>query len=564
MAYFLKKMNRKNGLYLAIYESFYSSDSKDTRHRCYQALGTVDYLKNKGIDDPIAFYSNEVRLLNLKRKEDKANNKFNQKLISEVSPEKLLGYFPLSRVLNNLDIKTSFDYIQKGRVFRFSLYDVFTSLVYARAVAPSSKHKTFHDVLPSLYKETQCSYDQILECTEFLGSEYERFVEILTVATKDNYSLNTSRTYFDCTNFYFEIDRESFIQRKGPSKENRKDPIVGMGLLLDANMIPIGMKIYPGNESEKPVLRNVIESLKNQNNIEGKTIQIADKGLNCARNIIEAVNHNDGYIFSKSVKTLPEEERKWVLSQDDYKYYVDENKNIKYGLKSCVDEFVYKYKDENGREFIKKIKEKRICIYNPKLARKKLQEIERLVEKAHKLSHSQAKRSEYGESSRYVDFIDSKGNKAESKINEDKINKDRELAGYNMLVTSETHMNDDEVYKAYLNLWRIEESFRVMKSELDARPVYLQKENSIKGHFLICYTAVLLLRLLQIHELKNKYSTSEICRFIKEFKVVQINENRYINLTRLSPFIRELSVIMNLPLTNFYFTQKQINMMHTR
>ena len=133
-----------------------------------------------------------------------------------------------------------------------------------------------------------------------------------------------------------------------------------------------------------------------------------------------------------------------------------------------------------------------------------------------------------------------------------------------MLVTSETHMNDDEVYKAYHNLWRIEESFRVMKSELDARPVYLQKENSIKGHFLICYTAVLLLRLLQIHELKNKYSTSEICRFIKEFKVVQINENRYINLTRLSPFIRELSVIMNLPLTNFYFTQKQINMMHTR
>ena len=119
-----------------------------------------------------------------------------------------------------------------------------------------------------------------LDAVEFIGSEYEKFVEIFTVATKENFSIDTKHTYFDCTNFYFEIDKENSFQRKGPSKEGRHDPIVGLGLLLDSNMIPIGMKMYPGNESEKPVLRKTIQDLKKQNNIDGRTIQIADKGLN--------------------------------------------------------------------------------------------------------------------------------------------------------------------------------------------------------------------------------------------------------------------------------------------
>ena len=131
--------------------------------------------------------------------------------------------------------------------------------------------------------------------------------------------MNTSKTYFDCTNFYFEIDKEDEFRKKGPSKENRRDPIIGLGLLLDANQIPIGMKLYPGNESEKPIIREVIKDLKNRNQITGKTIQVADKGLNCSNNIINAIKNKDGYIFSKSVKQLPEVEQTWVLLDNDYK-----------------------------------------------------------------------------------------------------------------------------------------------------------------------------------------------------------------------------------------------------
>ena len=163
-----------------------------------------------------------------------------------------------------------------------------------------------------------------------------------------------------------------------------------------------------------------------------------------------------------------------------------------------------------------------------------------------------------------MNFVDKDGNKATVTLNETAIEKDKKLAGYNMLVTSEYKMNDQDIYEAYHNLWRIEESFRVMKSELDARPVYLQKEDSIKGHFLICYVTVLLLRIFQFKVLKNKYSTSEICNFIREFRVVKINETRYINMTRASKFVTDLAYILGQPITNYYLTDKQIKMMHTR
>lgn len=564
MAYFLKVSKQQTRTYLSIYESFYSPDVKGTKHRCYKHLGNLDKLIAGGIVDPIAHFKKEVDELNAAKKAEKEIIKKTEKVISSVSPERYLGYFPLANVLNTLDVEQHFDLMQSTRNFHFNVFDIFSSLVFARAVAPFSKYKTFHDILPSLFKKMDYSYDQLLDAVEFVGSEYEKFVEIFTVATRDNYGLDTKHTFFDCTNFYFEIDKENLFQKKGPSKENKKAPIVGMGLLLDANMIPIGMKMYPGNESEKPVLRDTIHSLKSQNNIKGRTVQIADKGLNCAKNIIDATNNCDGYIFSKSVKQLPDKELKWVYIDDGFKDVCDESGNIIYSYKSCVDEFEYKYKDENGNTVQKKVKEKRVLTYNPKLARKKLLEIDKMINKAKKLNSYQAKKSEYGECGKYVNIKSSDGGKATYELNEDIIEKDRKLAGYNMLVTSETKMTEQDIYDAYHNLWRIEESFRVMKSDLDARPVYLQKENSIKGHFLICYVTVLLTRILQFKVLENKYSTSNICNFFRDFKLVKINERQYINLTRSSNFIIELASKLNQPLTNYYLTNKQIKMMHTR
>ena len=557
MAYFLKKSNTKKGLYLQIYESFYNAEKNQTSHRSFKAIGYVSDLITNGIDDPVSFYKAEVDKMNQERNKDKVQ------MISTSSAIRHLGYFPFKAIMDNLNISKFISLYQLTNDFDFSIYDVLSALIYARAVNPCSKHRTFREVIPCLLENYSFSYDQLLKGLGFLGNEYEKIVELFTTQVSEKYALNTNISYFDCTNFYFEIDREDDFRRKGPSKENRRDPIVGLGLLLDSNLIPIGMKMYPGNESEKPVLREVVNSLKSRHGINGHTVQVADKGLNCSENILNARKNGDGYLFSKSVKQLPETERTWVILDNGYREIYDSEGNLKYKLKECIDKFPYTYTDENGKKHKINLTEKRVVTYNPSLARKKKIEILKMVEKAKGLSAAMAKRNEYGETSRYVIFKStSKGQKTDDKvkteINQDQINKDLEVAGYNMLVTSEVKMDAVDIYNTYHNLWRIEESFRIMKTDLDARPVYVQKEDTIKGHFLICYLTVLLGRILQFKILENKYSSSEIFEFVKNFNVAS-SEGKYINLARSNTFIKEFAKQTNLPLEHYILTQKNIN-----
>ena len=474
----------------------------------------------------------------------------------------------MKNINDKLSVKKYIDLMQTTTDFRFNVYDLISALIYARLVQPCSKSKTFDEVIPKLFESYDFSLNQLYDGLEYIGCEYEKIIEIYNHQIQQMYQFDTSHTYFDCTNFYFEIDKEDDFRKKGPSKENRKEPIVGLGLLLDVNQIPIGMKLFPGNQSEKPVLRKVIDDLKKRNAVSGRTIQIADKGLNCAENIFHALKNGDGYIFSKSVKQLPETEKVWVLLPNDYKDVKDAEGNTLYCIKECVDEFEYKFTDsETGSLKKYKITEKRIVTFNPKLAKKQIYEINKEVEKARLLKASQAKKSEYGDSAKYVIFtpVDKKGNDTDGRVkvtmNEELIKKSLELAGYNMLVTSEISMGAREVYTAYHNLWRIEESFRIIKSQLDARPVYLQKENTIVGHFLICYLAVLLTRLLQFKILKNNYCSEDLFEFIRDFRVAKISDRKYINLSRGTEFIKDFSTLCNLPLTSYFLSDGEIKKM---
>lgn len=566
MAYFLKKTNNKKGTYLQIYSSFYDPERGHTAHKSYKAIGYVHELQATGIDDPISFYKEEVIRLNQEVKAEKNGKKAKQ--ISDDSPEKLIGYFPMKNINDKLSVKKYIDLMQTATDFRFNVFDMISALVYARLVHPCSKAKTYDEVIPKLFDSYDFSLHQLYDGLEYIGCEYEKIIEIYNHQIQQMYKFDTSHTYFDCTNFYFEIDKEDDFRKKGPSKENKKEPIVGLGLLLDANQIPIGMKLFPGNQSEKPIIRNIIDDLKKRNSISGRTIQIADKGLNCAENIYHALKNGDGYIFSKSVKQLPETEKTWVLLDNDFRDIRNANGDVLYRIKECIDEFEYKFKDaDSGKEKKFKITEKRIVTYNPKLAKKQIYEINKEVEKARLLKASQAKKSEYGDSAKYVLFTttDKKGNETDGKIkvtmNEELIRKSLELAGYNLLVTSELSMRDNAVYDAYHNLWRIEESFRIMKSQLDARPVYLQKEDTIIGHFLICYLAVLLTRLLQFKVLKNNYCSEELFEFVHDFRVAKISDRKYINLTRGSSFIKEFAAICNLPLTSYFLSDGEIKKM---
>ena len=454
----------------------------------------------------------------------------------------------LYSLIDELDVKETIDILASQMRFQFSVFDLITQLIYARVISPCSKSKTASHVFPYIYGSSTISEDQVYDGCSFIGESYKKYIDLFNHSYEKYFKRDLSNVFFDCTNYYFEIDLPSDDKQKGPSKENRHSPIIGQALLLDADLVPVSMQMYPGNESEKPYIRKVIEEMKQRHNVSGKTIQVADKGLNCARNIYSAVKEaNDGYIFSKSIhgKNLSEKEKKWVLLENDtnvFSNYTDERGNISFRLKSCIDSFDYSFKEidpETGKESVTRfsVKEKRIVSYNPNLAKKQRLEIMKMVDKASKFStYKNIAKDELGDCAKYVDIItkDSTGKtiKPIIDLNKSKIDEDLKYAGYNLLVTSEIDMEPLQVYKTYHSLWKIEESFRLTKSYLDARPVYLQKKETIYGHFLICYLSLFLLRVLEIKCFKNKINSYDLINFMRDFRVVNKGDNTYINISR--------------------------------
>ena len=550
MAYFLKQTRLKGRTYLAIYEGHYDHDRKGAVNRTVKSLGSVETLKAGGMEDPVAFYRAEVGEMNRKRTEQDAPK------IGKASPAMHLGYFPLKAIMERLHVRRLVDAFSMTNDFEYDLYGLLCALVYARAVGPASKRKTFHSVVPRLFEKREYSYDQMLDCCAFLGRNYEKFAELFLHQTKAAYGINTGTAYFDCTNFYFEIDRQDGFRRKGPGKEGRPDPIVGMGLLLDRDLVPIGLRLYPGNQPEKPVLGRIIRDLKRRHQVVGRTIHVADKGLNCAENIALSRERKDGYLFSKSVKTLPETEKVWVLLKDGYKEVTDSKGKLLYAYKSCIDEFPYTF-EAGGKKVSYKVREKRLVTFNPQLARKQRMEIDRLALKAASASSPENRRAVLGECSRFVSFIGRDGAKADAVINQDAIEKAKRFAGFNMLVTSELDMDDKAMYRTYHHLWRIEETFRVMKTDLDARPVFLQKEDSIKGHFLICYITVLLTRILQFKILRNQFPTSAIIDLFRNLDVVKV-DGKYLNTASDTKLIESLAEHWDIPINNLFLSDVKI------
>ena len=534
MRYFVKKSTpSKKGLYLQIYKTNYVP-GKGNQNKSYKAIGYVSDLIASGIPDPVAYAQNLVDELN----SDLPNRK--EMKIGDISSSKNLGYFLIKSMIDYLD----FDYILKlmssNMKFHFNLSDFVRSMIYAQIVNPGSKHKAFEKVMPNIYGAESFSYDQILDTINYIGNDYQKFVELLNISIQKKWKRNTSNAYFDCTNYYFEIDLPKEDRQFGPSKEERHLPIIGQALLLDEDQIPIGMSLYPGNESEKPKIRESIENLKQRFDIDSRIVQVADKGLNCAINIYAASKEaNDGYIFSKSVhgKNLSKQEKQWVLLENENNIWnevKDSNGKLIYKYKECIDTFKYKFTNEEGKCVEFNVKEKRVVSYNPSLARKQKAQIQKQIDKAISISSlKQASKEEYGDSIKYVNFtsIDKEGEVVKSipSLNQEKIDEDLSFAGYNLLVTSEINKSAQDIYNTYHGLWRIEESFRVMKTYLEARPVYLQNKESIYGHFTICYMALTILRLIELKVFNDELPIGQIIEFIRNYNITETLEGSFIN-----------------------------------
>ena len=574
MAYYLRKENKKKGTYLQMYESHWDKEKKQPRSKSVMAFGYVHELISDEIPDPVAYYTDFVAEKNKERAAAFTEETRPRAFVAPV--EYNLGQFLLYTLLEELNVKEVIDILAAQMRFQFHIYDMVAQLIFSRIIYPCSKSKTVSSVFPHLYNSSPISEDQVYDGLSFIGGSYKKYIELFNHCYEQHYQRDFSNVFFDCTNYYFEIDLPYEDKQKGPSKENRHDPIIGQALLLDADLVPVAMQMYPGNESEKPYIRKVIEEMKSRYKVSGKTVQVADKGLNCARNIYAAVKEaNDGYIFSKSIhgRNLSEKEKKWLLLENEqniWKDYRDKAGNLLYRLKSCVDSFSYQFKEidpETGRDVVKtfSVKEKRIVSYNPALAKKQKAEIQKMADKAANYAAYKAMtREDLGDSAKYVKITnkDKNGKKITPVIgiDKEKVNEDLKYAGYNLMVTSELDMEPLQIYQTYHSLWKIEESFRITKSYLDARPVYVHKKETIYGHFLICYLSLFLLRVLEIKVFKNQINSYDLIDFIRDFRVVNKGDGSYINISRnqtVNEKVKKATGLTNLDA--LFLTEKEIN-----
>ena len=570
MRYFLKKTTpSKKGMYLQIYRTNYVP-GKGNQNKSYKALGYVDELKAKGIEDPIEYAKGLIDELNGQHKLLK------EKQIGDASTSKNAGYFLAKAMFDALDMDRDLNIVASSYKSQYEFAKFLRSLTYAQIVDPGSKLKMYRDIIPNLYGAERYTYDQILDGVNFMGGDFHKYIEVINHHISKKYERNLGIGYFDCTNYHFEIDEEDEYRRKGPSKENRHGPIIGQSLLLDADMIPLDMELYPGNESERPYLRGRIEDMKARNGVSGRVIQVADKGLNCARNIYAAVMEaNDGYIFSKSVhgRSLSDAERKWVLLDDGganrWTVVKDESGRVKYRYKECVDEFEYKCKIDpaDKREAKFRVREKRIVTYSPKLASKQRREIMRMVERLQsKITYKEAVREELGDSVKYVNLeaktIEGERVKIATSLDQKKVDEDLAFAGYNLLVTSETSAPAVEIYKAYHNLWRIEQSFRVMKTCLEARPVFVSDTNTIFGHFLVVYYALVIMRLLELKIFEDKIAIEQLFDFVRDYKVTENYDGSFINnATDTSTYRKIKDKLCLSKLGNVYLSRRDLDLL---
>ena len=423
MAYFLRQDKKKKGIYLQMYETHWDKEKKQPRSKSVEAFGYVDELVSDAIPDPVAYYKDYVEKKNKERKA--ATDEGTRPRAFHSQPEKNVGHFLAHSLLNELGVRETIEILASRRRFQFDMYEMIAQLIYARIIYPCSKAKTVSTVFPCLYGGVGISEDQVYDGCSFIGESYKKYIELFNHCYEQHYKRDFGSVFFDCTNYYFEIDLPSGDKQKGPSKENRHDPIIGQALLLDSDLVPLAMQMYPGNESEKPYIRKTIEEMKQRYKVSGRTVQVADKGLNCARNIFAAVKEaNDGYIFSKSIhgRCLSETEKQWVLLENDanvYTDYKDSEGQVLFRLKSCVDDFKYRFKEtdpDTGEEVWTEftVKEKRVVSYNPSLARKQKAEISRMVEKASNYAtYKKIAREDLGDSAKYLRITskDKDGNK---------------------------------------------------------------------------------------------------------------------------------------------------------
>jgi transposase len=530
---FLKKTKTEKGrIFLQIVEG-YRNEKGQTAHEVIERIGYLDDLTDQ-YDDPIAHFTALAKEMTQDRiSSDRVVFDHKKELEENTSSFRNIGYLAFKPILSRLKLDVPCAALEEKHACDHSIYDVLSFLIYSQIINPVSKMSSYKKI-HQFFENYQFSEDQMYRSLSYLGNAFESIKDYAYRMTEETYGVHTETTYYDGTNFYFEIDREDDFRRKGPSKENQVSPLVSIGLLLDQNHIPIDVKVYPGNESEKPHFTSVINEMKVKNKIKGKTIYVADKGLNCGNNIIEAIKNNDGYIYSQTVKGSSGMMKMYIENDHGFTPIFDKYGQIEYQIKGFIHDADIHF-DHEGKKVKHRVKQLQVVTWSRTYAEKSRYEREKLIRKAKALINSPAAfdKEKLGNAANYLKKItyDKNGeiimSKSDLFLDQEKIDQEARLDGFYLIVTSETDMLATDVLKAYRGLSHIEETFRVAKLFLKIRPVYLQRAERIKAHVLVCYLSLLVLRLLETKVLENTVSFDEIIHSLRDYNCAMIRPNKY-------------------------------------
>lgn len=532
--YLKKSTNRKTGrTYLSIVNSYYDKQAKQSRTSTVRSLGYLDELL-KEYDDPIAFFTEEVRKMNEKNSDEKLliNLKIslNESMDSNYNARKNFGYVALSKIYHELGIDKFIRNRQRHSKEKYDANAIMKLLVFSRLLYPASKKKTYENK-DMFFEKVDFSLDDIYRSLSLFSKHSDALQLWIHERIKSLYNRNTELVYYDVTNYYFEIDEQDDLRKKGVSKEHRPDPIVQMGLFMDTNGIPITYKLFSGNAPDKTTLIPALSRIQREYSL-GRIIIVADKGLTTGDNIWYILSAKNGYVLSYSIRSADKDFQDYVL---DEKGYIDKGNGFK--IKTRLYPREIQVTATNGKKIKKVVDERQVIFYSPEYARKAKQDREAALIKAMDLiknPYKYNKSTAYG-ALKYVKnlaFDPNTGEILESVrqhlvFDEERLREEEKFDGYYAIVTSEYKEPPEKIIEMYRGLWKIEESFKITKSDFESRPVYLSLKDHIDAHFLTCFISLVIARILE-HRLKGKYSVTEILESLRRASCSHIKENYYL------------------------------------
>jgi hypothetical protein len=538
---YLKKTFRKESkrTYLVIAQKYRHPVKKVSTDRTVVSLGYLDELEKK-YDDPVSHFKKVAKKMteeeNAKKKLTLVIN-MDEELPKDIKGRKNLGYAAILKVYHELKLDDFFKNRARNKNFKYNTNSIMILLVVSRLLSPSSKMKAFEEK-DRYFERFNFSLADIYRALSHYGKLEIELQKYLNEKINDRYKRNTKTIYYDVTNFYFEIDKEDELRKYGKCKEGRHNPIVQMGLAMDADGIPINYRLFEGNKLDKETFRSVIGEVRRKYDT-GRIVVVADMGIITGDNIYYLIgkNNDNGYVFSFSVKGGTDGFKEYVL--DDAAYVGPEKKpagqDASFKIKSRVIARDINVSVKSGGTAKKVVYEKQVVFWAKKYADKAAAERGKLVKKAIQLVADPGKyerATSYG-AAKYVKDVRfdkdtgeiAKGRKPSFDF--EKLNEDEKYDGYYSIVTSELDMSDVDIIDTYRGLWEIEETFKITKGTLEARPVYVSRKDRIGAHFLICFVSLVIIRIMQ-KKTGRKYSPEKIISCLNNISCSVEQDNLYL------------------------------------